>query len=190
MAEQPVVPENITPEQFFEELLPAGFAAQSEAGSAPQGSFTLGYTLTGTGGGSWLMKIGEGRMTSEKGTGDANLAFTVSIDDWRDAVLGRNGAHLTLLLPAPQRPGRPDNSAKAMALKGTMALELARDGEPYRVEMCFNGSAAPRTVMKMKLAEYIAMQEGKLNGQEAFMTGKLRVEGDLAFLMQIAALTA
>ncbi len=189
MADQPTVDENITPEQFFEELMPAGFAAQAESGAAPQGSFTIGYNLMGDGGGSWLMRIAEGRMTSTRGTGDANLTFTVSIDDWRDAVLGRNGAQLALLLPAA-RPGRPDNSAKAMALKGTMALELARDGEPYKVEMCFNGSAAPRTTMKMKLAEYIAMQEGKLNGQEAFMTGKLRVEGDLAFLMQIAALTA
>jgi putative sterol carrier protein len=34
------------------------------------------------------------------------------------------------------------------------------------------------------------MQEGRLNGQEAFMTGKMRIEGDLAFLMQIAALNA
>jgi hypothetical protein len=136
-----------------------------------------------------LVKIAEGTMTATKGTGDANLTFTLAIDDWRDAVLGRNGAHLALLLPA-QRPGRPDNSAKAMALKGTMALDLARDGDPFKVEMCFNGAAAPRTIMKMKLVEYVAMQEGKLNGQEAFMTGKLRVEGDLAFLMQIAALTA
>ena len=189
MAEQPTVSEDITPEQFFEELLPAGFAAQAEAGAAPQASFTIGYTLIGDGGGSWLMTVADGRMTAAKGPGAANLAFTVSVDDWRDAVLARNGAQLALLLPA-QRPGRPDNSAKAMALKGTMALELARDGEPYKVEMCFNGSAAPRTIMKMALVEYIAMQEGRLNGQEAFMTGKLRVEGDLAFLMQIAALTA
>jgi putative sterol carrier protein len=44
--------------------------------------------------------------------------------------------------------------------------------------------------MKAKLADYVAMQEGKLNGQEAFMTGKLRIEGDMGFLMQIAALNA
>ena len=36
----------------------------------------------------------------------------------------------------------------------------------------------------------VAMQEGRLNGQEAFMTGKMKIEGDLAFLMQIAALNA
>ena len=43
---------------------------------------------------------------------------------------------------------------------------------------------------KMKLADFVAMQEGKLNGQEAFMTGRLRIEGDMAFMMQVAALTA
>jgi putative sterol carrier protein len=32
------------------------------------------------------------------------------------------------------------------------------------------------------------MQSGKLNGQEAFMTGKIKVEGDMGFLMQIATL--
>jgi len=42
----------------------------------------------------------------------------------------------------------------------------------------------------MKLADFVAMQEGRLNGQEAFMTGRLRIEGDMAFMMQVAALTA
>jgi putative sterol carrier protein len=56
------------------------------------------------------------------------------------------------------------------------------------MEMSFNNATAPRTLIKMKLGDYVAMQEGKLNGQEAFMTGKLKVEGDLGFLMQIAAL--
>ena len=95
-----------------------------------------------------------------------------------------------MLIIPQQRPGRPDNTPRVKTLKGTMALELSRDGDPFKVEMCFNGAAAPRTLMKVKLADYVDMQTGKLNGQEAFMTGKLKVEGDLAFLMQIAALTA
>jgi hypothetical protein len=117
-------------------------------------------------------------MNGAKGLGDANLTVTLSEKDWRDAVLGRNGASLGLIIPQP-RPGRPDNSARAMALKGTMALELAREGDPFKVEMCFNNTAAPRTVLKMKLPEYLDMQSGKLNGQEAFMTGKIKVEGDM-----------
>jgi putative sterol carrier protein len=72
-----------------------------------------------------------------------------------------------------------------------MALELVREGkDPMKVEMTFNNAAQPRTTMKAKLADYVAMQEGRLNGQEAFMTGKLQIQGDMGFLMQIAALNA
>ena len=76
-------------------------------------------------------------------------------------------------------------------MKGTIAQELSREGgDPFKLEMSFNGAATPRTILKMKLADFVAMQEGKLNGQEAFMTGRLRIEGDMAFMMQVAALTA
>ena len=190
MAEQPPVPEDVTPEQFFEQLLPMGFAAQREAGGATPQDFTLGYHLTGAGGGDWVVTIANGEMTARKTSGEANLSFTLSVDDWRDAVLGRDGASLAVILPQ-NRPGRPDNSGRAKQLKGTMALELTREGkDPMKVEMAFNNAAQPRTTMKAKLADYVAMQEGRLNGQEAFMTGKLQIQGDMGFLMQIAALNA
>jgi len=190
MPEQPAIPESVTPEQFFEQLMPVGFAAQAQAGGATAQDFTLQYHVAGAGGGDWLVTIKDGRMTAEKGSGEANLTFSLSVDDWRDTVLGRDGATLAVIVPQ-SRPGRPDNSARAKQIRGTMALELAREGkEPIKVEMMFNNAATPRTVMRMKLVDYVAMQEGRLNGQEAFMTGKLRVEGDMGFLMQIAALNA
>lgn len=190
MAEQPPVDENVTPEQFFQQLLPMGFEAQAASGAAVPSDFSLQYHLTGDGGGDWHVTMKDGKMTTKKGNEPAVLAFTLSTDDWRDAVLSRNGASLAILLPAA-RPGRPDNSGRAKALKGTVAQELAREGkDPFKIEMSFNGAATPRTVLKMKLADFVAMQEGKLNGQEAFMTGRLRIEGDMAFMMQVAALTA
>jgi putative sterol carrier protein len=186
MADQPALSEGVTPEQFFEQMLPMGFAAQAQQGGdgAPREA-TMQYHVTGPGGGDWTLVISGGEMKAGKGSADANVTFTVSVDDWRDAVLGRDGATLGLIVPQP-RPGRPDNSARALALKGTLALELSRDGkDPFKVDMCFNNAAAPKTIVKMKLAEFVDMQTGKLNGQEAFMTGKLRVEGDIGFLMQI-----
>lgn len=190
MADQPELPADVTPEQFFEVLLPAGFAAQAQSSDAAPPSATMQYHVTGPGGGDWTLSISGGQMTARKGSTDAaNVTFTVSVDDWRDAVLGRNGAALGLLLPQP-RPGRPDNSARALALKGTMGLELSRDGnDPFKVEISFNNAATPKTVVKMKLAEFLDLQTGKLNGQEAFMTGKMKVEGDLGFLMQIGQLS-
>jgi putative sterol carrier protein len=188
MAEQPAISPDVTPEQFFEQLLPMGYAAQAQAGgNAPQG-FKLQYHVNGDGGGDWHVVIADGRMTASKGSGAANLVVTLDIDDWRDAVLGRNGATLALILPQ-SRPDRPDNSARARQLKGTMGLQLAREGkDPFRVDLAFNGAATPRTVIKMTIEDYADMQTGKLNGQQAFMSGKLQVEGDMGFLMQIAAL--
>ena len=189
MAEQPPIPEDVTPEQFFEQMLPMGFAAQAESGAAVPADFVMAWKLTGDGGGEWTAEIKDKAMSVKKGLADAVLTFTLSTDDWRDAVLGRNGASPTLLLPQ-QRPGRPDNTPRVKMLKGTVAQELAREGgEPFKLEMTFNGAATPRTVVKLKLADFVAMQEGKLNGQEAFMTGRLRIEGDMAFMMQVAAIT-
>jgi hypothetical protein len=182
--------EHVTPQQFFQQLLPTGFAAQREAGSSVPQDFSMQYHVLGDGGGDWHVAIKDGAMTTKQGTDEAVLTFKLSVDDFLDAVNSRNGAAPTLLLPAA-RPGRPDNSGRARMLKGTITQELSRDGaDPFKLEMTFNGAEAPRTVLKMQLADFVAMQEGRLNGQEAFMTGKLRIEGDMAFMMQVAALTA
>lgn len=188
MAEQPPVPEDVTPAQFFEQLLPMGFQAQAGSGSAPAGEFAINFTLTGEGGGSWHAAIRDGAMQVTPGAKEANLGVTLDVADWRDAVLARNGATLGLILPA-NRPGKPDNSGRAKALKGTMALELARPaGDPFKVEMQFNGAATPRTVLRMAIADYVGMQDGSQNGQMLFMQGKIKVEGDMGFLMQVASL--
>ena len=42
-------------------------------------------------------------MHVKPGTTDANLSVTLSVDDWRDAVLGRNGASLGLIIPQTGR---------------------------------------------------------------------------------------
>jgi hypothetical protein len=53
MAEQPPVPADVTPEQFFEELLPMGFEAQAAAGGTAPSDVSLQFHLTGNGGGDW-----------------------------------------------------------------------------------------------------------------------------------------
>jgi putative sterol carrier protein len=189
MADQPAATENVTPEQFFNELLPAGFEEQKKQGNPVPQDFRIQYHLTGDGGGPWHVTINEGKLEAEADTKEAHITITVSIDDWRDALHSRNGAAPSLILPAT-RPGRPDNSARVKQVRGTLVQELAREGaEPFKIQLTFNGAESPKTTLKMKIADAVAMQEGRLNGQEAFMTGKVRIEGDMAFMMQIAAVT-
>lgn len=181
--------DEITPAQFFETLVPEGFAAEAPE-NIPQDDASLQYILTGDGGGDWTIKIAGGKMTVTRGKSDALVTYTVAAKDAADAINGRNGAAPTLLIP-PRRPGKPGAGAAVKALRGTMALNLSRpSGDPFKLEMCFNGAATPRTTMTIAMADYIAMGEGKLNGQEAFMTGKLRVEGDMGFMMQVGMATA
>jgi len=189
MADQPETSAELTPTQFFEELMPAGYRSQQEAGIALPSDLKVQYHLEGDGGGSWHVHMAGADITVATGEADADLTVRISVRDWADAVHGRNGADLVLIVPQG-RPGRPDSSGRAKMLKGTVEIELAREGEPFRAQTTFGGAEQPRTILKSKIDDYVAIQLGKMNGQEAFMTGKVRIEGDMAFMMQIAMLQA
>src|SRR5262245_13855520 len=79
MAEQPPVPADVTPQQFFEQLLPMGFAAQASAGGAAPSDVTLQFHVTGSGGGDWHAKIQDGKMEVKPGSSDANFTVTLSV---------------------------------------------------------------------------------------------------------------
>ncbi len=177
--------DEITPAEFFEKVVPEGFAAEA-AENAPQDDATLAYVVTGDGGGEWLLKISGGKMTVERAKGEALVTYTVSATDAKDAINSRNGATPALLVP-PRRPGqRAGAGAAVKALRGTVEQNLTRPaGDPFKIEICFNGAATPRTKLTVALADQLAMADGKMNPQEAFMTGKLKVEGDMGFMMQV-----
>ncbi len=189
MAEQPEIPADVTPQQFFEDLMPAGYQMQQEAGIALPKDLRIQYHLEGDGGGSWHVHMAGPEIAVHTGENEANLTVRLSVADWADAVHGRRGADLVLIGPRG-RPGRPDGSERAKMLKGTVEIELAREGEPFRARTTFGGADQPRTILKSKIEDYVAIQQGRINGQEAFMTGKVRIEGDMAFMMQVAMLQA
>ena len=189
MAENPT--DVTAPSTFFEELLPQGFAAQAAESPNPE-DIVLQYHVSGDGGGQWTVKVAGGKMEVERGaTAPALLTFSLAASDLMDAINSRNGAVPGLILPA-QRGGSGGGSSGAVeALRGTMALNLTRPvGDPFKMEMMFNGAAQPRTEMTIALSDHLLVQEGKMNGQEAFMTGKMRVAGDMGFLMQVGMATA
>jgi hypothetical protein len=167
---------------------PAGGIRRPAAENPTTEEATLQYHITGDGGGDWTVSIAGGKMTITPGTNPALLTITMSASDLLDALNSRNGAVPALVIP-PQRRG--SSSGAVRALRGTMALSLTRpEGDPFKLEMCFNGAATPRTEMTVAIADQIAIQEGRMNGQEAFMTGKMRVQGDMGFLMQVGMATA
>jgi hypothetical protein len=81
--------------------------------------------------------------------------------------------------------------AVVQGLKGTVRLELSRsDGSIWQSAMIFGDQAEPTVTLRMTNEDYRAMLSGDLNGQMAFMTGKLKFEGSLPLLMQVGALSS
>ena len=46
----------------------------------------------------------------------------------------------------------------------------------------------PNVTASMSAADYVAMVNGELNPMNAFMTGKIRIKGDMALMMKLQSL--
>ena len=53
------------------------------------------------------------------------------------------------------------------------------------IEVQTGPHASPNITMTMKESDYLAMVNGKLNGQMAFMSGKLKIAGDMGLALKL-----
>jgi putative sterol carrier protein len=67
---------------------------------------------------------------------------------------------------------------------GTWALQF-ENGEAKLIE---GGVEKPNVNFKLASADWVAIATGKLNAMNAFMTGKLKMEGDMGLAMKVQAL--
>lgn len=182
-------PPILSPTEFFEDVLPRAFEGEPGETEADD-DIRLHYHLTGPGGGDWLVTIAGGEMKVERRAAPALVRYTLSSHDATDAINGLAGASPLLIVPRP--PERSHGRSGAIrALRGTLLVRLERENAaPFSVEICFNGAERPHTRLEMTLPDYLAMQERRLVAQEAFAMGKMRVDGDMPFLMQVGVATS
>ncbi|MCA9565046.1 MAG: SCP2 sterol-binding domain-containing protein [Myxococcales bacterium] len=85
---------------------------------------------------------------------------------------------------------RPEGAAKVNAI---FQFELAGDdGGTYHVTVNEGTMAVhdgphenPTCTLKMKAPDYIKMTNGDMNGQMAYMTGKLKIKGSIPMAMKM-----
>jgi putative sterol carrier protein len=176
-----------TPAEYYTHVVPQQFATALEqaAESATQPELTAVYEISGAGGGAYGLRAVDGRIEVLPGDlPEADMRMTMTIDDWR------RGAANDLLDPIVDYVRRR-KVAVVKSLKGTVRLELQRtDGSIWQSATTFGGQVEPEVTLRMTTDDYAAMIRGELNGQMAFLTGKLQFEGSLPLLMQIGALSA
>ena len=208
MAEFPASP--IAPKEFLESWLPQAFAEADIPDDARNVDLQVGVCLQGDDGGEWVFEVREGALAVASGSREAcAFTFVQTVEDWRGALWeGRGGAigrqSVALFKPgsqsaAPAGPGQmgpgPPNAA---------ALEEMRKLDGV-IKMCVTGAEGgdwavafklgpgpipdePTTTVSITAEDAAAMESGELDPMQAFMGGKLQVQGDMTLMMQMQAI--
>lgn len=175
-----------SPSEFYSTILPAKYQealSNADASLREQPELTANYEISG----DVIHGLGtKGGQLEYIAGGVENPDFLTRMDRaaW-DSSIG--DGDMDPLLDYVLR--RKVSAVKA--LKGVVRLELDRaDGSQYISETIFGNLAEPNVTLMMTTDDYKAMVRGELDGQMAFMLGKLRFDGSLPLLMSIGALTS
>jgi putative sterol carrier protein len=176
----------MNPAEYYALIVPQQYAAAMESATAEvlaQPEITATITITGEGGGVFGLRAqGSEIAYIAGGVDEADLQATIGIDDWRAGVA--SGATEALIDYTHRR-----KIQVAKGLRGSVTLELERsDGSIFTTTTIFGRVSEPAVTIMMTSNDYDAMLRGELNGQMAFMMGRLKFDGSLPLLMAIGAL--
>jgi hypothetical protein len=175
-----------SPEAYYTQVVPQQYASAAASGPAADGQPELTAVYEIAGAGVYGLRFNGGAIETVPADqlASPDLRTTMAYDDWK--IFAESGATDAFV----------DYVARGKAgivkgLKGLVQLELTRsNGDIWRSATTFGGQEEPALTLMMTHDDYQAMLSGDLNGQMAFLTGKLKFEGSLPLLMQIGALTA
>jgi putative sterol carrier protein len=87
-----------------------------------------------------------------------------------------------------EMPGQLDPNA-AKGVNSTIQFNLSGDnGGQWYVTITEGTAPSANMTMTMAANDYVDMTTGKLNGQMAFMSGKLKISGDMGLAMKMQTL--
>lgn len=173
--------------EYFERIVPEQFASvmaeHPEASGQPE--LTATYEINGEGGAVYGLRMTAGQIeVVPGGIAGSDIKTTTGVAEWAAAVdTGSNDLIVDLY-------GRSKVDA-IKSLQGIVQLDLTNpDGSPYTSTLVLSGADEPEVTLRMTTSDYADMMRGQLNGQMAFMTGKLKFEGSLPLLMKLGTLSA
>jgi hypothetical protein len=194
-----------TPRHFYAERLPEQFnralreqerrveAAQRALDGMRAVSATIRIEVRGTDGGTFFLNVEHGVMSA--GDAPAHPPFLAVIQDRAafeklareagDSALGMLGGLSGLAGEMKLTRARIDNLA---GVRGTLRFEVTGPEGFALLTQFGDGAVAdpPTTTIRVDPETYAALRGGRLDPQQAFMGGKIQVEGDMQLAMQLA----
>jgi hypothetical protein len=196
----------VAPRELIEGWLPAALAEVPLPPGSESLDVKLGIQLAGEGGGEWVLHVAHGRVSVERGPrAEAAFSYVQSVEDWRGALWeGRGGAigegaarffrpGALAAAPAGQLGAAPTPAAlvELGKLSGLLRLVVTTEaGSPWSVGFKIGPGAIPEqatTTILITEADAAALGRGELDPMTAFMSGKMRVEGDMTLMLQVQA---
>ena len=149
---------------------------------------TVALTIEGVGGGTWYLNLREGETTvANEPAGEPVVRVYQSREDW-EAL-----ARAQLAAQAGGPPGAGDMTRtrieRLRGLGGTIEFRLATDDGERIVCVQFGPGdrSQPRCTLRLRADDARRLQNNELLPQAAFLQGLVKIDGDLAFAMQVAA---
>jgi len=190
---------DIEPGKFFVELVPAGFEKNAHLFPKELGSLraSISFELSGAGGGVWTLSMHSGKLIGEKGEDPERILKLIqSREDWACSMRGEKGFRLEL-------PGEgsgknlsqelllnQEKIERLKSIKGSIKFKLTDlvKGD-WEITAVFGPETHPEPdcTITMGAADALAIREGKLSPQTAFMAGKINIKGDMGLALQIGA---
>ncbi|MEW6553403.1 MAG: SCP2 sterol-binding domain-containing protein [Actinomycetota bacterium] len=187
------VPENIGVKEYFEEVVPK-MVDEQLSGSAITGmegtEMSVEFDIQGDQEYKYGITVKDAKeLTVSEGALDSPMIkVVISEDVWRKAVTGKMEGAMDMFTDMSQNANRKRYDTLA-STKGTMNVEMTvPDGSVADLKVVFNNADSPQVTFKIALEDWAAMQRGELAGPTAFMTGKMKIEGDMPFAMSLGNL--
>jgi hypothetical protein len=135
---------------------------------------------------SYILKDGTQVEVMGGGLDGAMLKLIVSTDDVERMIKSGN---LDMLLGIQSDINISKYNA-LKSLKGSFIAEIADTDHTYKIKAILNGAESPLSVFKMSMNNSAALMRKETNPIQLFMSGALKIEGDMVFAMSTQPLFA
>ena len=179
--------------EYFEEFVPKMFEEQLSKGTAVgmEGTvFTVEFDISDGTNAIYGITVKDAKdlEVSEGPLENPIVKIELSEEVWRKAVTGKMGGAMDMFTDAGQMANRRRYDALA-STKGTMNLQLSLpDGSMAPIKVIMNDAQSPAVTFSASADDWAEIASGKTTGPAAFMSGKLKMEGDMAFAMSLGNL--
>ncbi len=200
-------PSPISPAEFIESFLPKAFAEADVPDALKNFEGKIGIQLEGEGGGEWTFQVEDGALqVAREPRDEAAFTFAQSVADWRGALWEGRGGAIGKQASGLFRPGQlqaaqpgslggaptPAALTQLRALDGLLRMIVTGgQGGDWSVDFRLGPGPMPEqptTAIRITSEDAAAMERGELNPIEAFMAGRIQLEGDMALMMQMQAI--